>query len=104
MDTVGTVVSWVQEAWKTASRLPFEPGFWAALFAALVLAYLVSIARSLGRLRRRLSSAVAELEEIRSALKGIERTLERSRANDAPADREIRDIRDLPLRERKERP
>ncbi len=104
MDTIGPIVSWVQEAWNASSRLPFDPRFWGILFAVLVLAYIFSIARSLNRLNRRLSSLVTELEEIRLALKGIERVLERSWAKASPAEQENQDIRDLPLRERKQKP
>ncbi len=103
MDTIGTIVSWVQDAWNASSRLPSDPGFWGILFAILVLAYLLT-ARSLRRLDRRLSSTMTELEEIRSALKGIERTLQQARTKTPPADREGRSIQDLPLREGKERP
>lgn len=104
MDTIGSIVSWVQQAWSASSRLPFDPGFWGILVAVLALVYIFWITRSLNRLNRRLSSAVTELEEIRSALKGIERILERSRAKASPAGNERQDIRDLPLREGKNRP
>ncbi len=104
MDAIGTIVSWVHEAWNASSRLPLDPRFWGVLFAILVLAYLLSISRSVRRLDRRLSSAATELEEIRSALKEIERTLERSRVNPSPTDKENHGIWDLPLREGKEKP
>ncbi len=104
MDTIGTIVSWMQEAWNASSRFPSDPGFWGVLFAVLALAYLFSIARSVKRLNRQLSSAVTDLEEIRSALKEIERTLERSRVKPSPTDKENHGIWDLPLREGKEKP
>ncbi len=103
MDIGETIVSWVREAWNASSRLPFEPGFWGVLFAFLVLATVYSIARSLKRLNRQLTSAVSEFEEIRSTLKRIERVLERSESRPSPADTRNQDIRDLPLREGKER-
>ncbi len=104
MDTIGSIVSWVQQAWNASSRLPFDPAFWGILAAVLALVYAFSIARSLRRLNRRLSSAVTELEEIRSTLKGIERILERSRAKVSPAGNEKQGIWDLPLREGKNKP
>ncbi len=99
MDANETIVSWVRDAWNASSRLPFDPGFWGVLLAVLVLASLYSIARSLRRLNRRLSSAESELEEVRSTLKRIEKILERTQAKPSPTDRQRQDIRDLPLRE-----
>ncbi len=103
MDTVGTIVSWVQEAWNTSTQVAFDPRFWGILFALLVLASLYSLARSLRRLNRQLSSAVSELEDLRSTLKRVEKILERSQANPSPADARDQGILDLPLRERKEK-
>ena len=104
METMGTIVSWIQEALNAFSQFPFDPRFWGILLAVLVMAYFYSIARSFNRLNRQLSSALTELEEIRSALKGIERILERSRANPSPTAKEDQDIWNLPLREGKEKP
>jgi type II secretory pathway component PulJ len=104
METMGTIVSWMQGAWNAFSRSPFDPGFWGVLLAVLILAYFRSVARSVSRLNRQLSSAVTELEEIRSALKGIERTLERSLAKMSPTAKKDQDIRNLPLREGEEKP
>ncbi len=103
MDTVGTIVSWVQEAWNASFRPPYDLRLWGLLFAVLVLAYVFSIARSLRRLNRRLSSAATELEAVRSALKGIERVLEQSRTKPAPSSKASEGIWDLPLREGKEK-
>ncbi len=103
MDTIGTIASWAREAWNAAYRLAFDPGYRGVLLALLVLAFVYSIARSLRRLNRRLSSAVAELEQVRSTLARIERIVEPSRTKPSPVDRQNRDIRDLPLREGHER-
>ncbi len=101
METMGTIVSWLQEAWIALSQFPFDPRLWGILLAVLFLAYIWSIARSFNRLSRQLASTLTELEEIRSALKGIERILERSRAKPSPTGKENQDIWDLPLREGK---
>ncbi len=104
MDTAGTIVTWVQEAWNVSFRPPYDLRLWGILFAVLVLAYVFSIARSLRRLNRRLSSAATELEEIRSVLRGIERRLEQSRTKASPPSGENQGIWDLPLREGKNKP
>src|SRR5512146_255078 len=104
MEAMETIVSWMQEAWNAFYQFPFDLRFWGILLAVLVLAYLWSIARSFNRLRRQLSSAVTELEEIRLALKRVERILERSQGKPSATGKEDRDIWNLPLREREERP
>ncbi len=102
MDILESIVPWMQETWNTFSRYAYDPKTWIVLFAVLVLAYLRSIARSIDRLDRRLLSGEEDLEEIRSSLKRIEKTLERPRADVSPAGGQVRDIRNLPLRERAE--
>ncbi len=102
MDTFGTIVSWIQEAWNAYSQSPFDPGYWGLLIAVLVLAYVFSIARSIRRLKVQLSTAVGELGEIRSVLRGVERLLERSQAKPSPTGKQDQDIWHLPLREGKE--
>jgi len=104
METMGTIVSWMQEALNAFSQFPFDPRFWGILLAVLILAYFRWIARSFNRLNRQLSSAVTELEEIRSAVREIERNLERSRAKPSPTGKKDQDIWTLPLREGKEKP
>lgn len=104
METMGTLASWMQEALNAFSKFPFDPRFWGILVAVLILAYFCWIARSFNRLNRQISTAVAELKEIRSAVKEIERNLERSRATPSPTGKKDQDIWTLPLREGKEKP
>ncbi len=103
MDAIGTIVSWVQEAWNASFRPPYDLRLWGILFAVLVLACVFSIARSIRRLNRRLSAAATQLEEVRSTLRGIERHLEQSRTKASPPSRENHGIWDLPLREGKDK-
>jgi hypothetical protein len=82
------------------SQNSFDPKSWEVLFAVLVLLSIWSIIRALTRLARQLSSAVAELSEIRSILKELEKSLESWKTRLPTDDKKEKDILNLPLLER----
>ncbi len=99
METVGTFVSGMQEEWNAFSQSLTDPKFLVGfLLAVLVLVYLHSIGRAVNRLHRQLFSAMEEVGEIRSALREIEKSLDRTQPKPPQSDGRNQDIRNVPFR------
>jgi hypothetical protein len=103
MEQMELFVSWMREAVDGMVQNAFDPKSWGVLFAVLVLISIWSIVRALNRLTRQFSSTVAELSEIRSILKKVERSVESGNARSPSNDRGETDILNLPLREKDDR-
>jgi hypothetical protein len=100
MEQMELFVSWIRDVVNSVSQNSFDPKSWEVLFAVLVLLSIWSIIRALTRLARQLSSAVAELSEIRSILKELEKSLESWKTRLPTDDKKEKDILNLPLLER----
>jgi hypothetical protein len=100
MEQMELFISWIRDVVNSVSQNSFDPKSWEVLFAVLVLLSIWSIIRALTRLARQLSSAVAELSEIRSILKELEKSLESWKTRLPTDDKKEKDILNLPLLER----
>jgi hypothetical protein len=100
MEPMELFVSWIRDAVNRVPHNSFDPQSWGALFAVLVLLSIWSIVRALTRLARQLASVVAELSEIRSILKELERRVDSWKGGIPTDDRKVKDILNLPLLER----
>jgi hypothetical protein len=96
-------VSWIRDVVTSVSQNSFDPKSWEVFFAVLALLSIWWIVRALTRLARQLSSVMTELSEIRSILKGLEKSVESGKARPPTDDQKKKDILNLPLLERDNR-
>lgn len=103
MEQMELFVTWIHDVVNSVFQNSFDPKSWEVLFAVLVLLSIWSIVRALTRLVRLLSSAVTELSEIRSILKGLEQSVGSWKARLPTDGQKEKNILNLPLLERDDR-
>ncbi|MGB7970536.1 MAG: hypothetical protein WCF31_01065 [Candidatus Deferrimicrobiaceae bacterium] len=98
MESLGTMISWVVESITNLSASLFDPKYGGPLFVIFVLVVLYSIISSINRLKRKIASVSSELSAIRSVLRRIELSLDRTEGDRTPGEKEDKAIRDLLFR------
>lgn len=99
METMGMLISWVQEAINGISGSLSDPKYWALILSVLILLAVFSIVRAIRRIAREVASALSELSEIKAVLKEIEHSLGRFQAKPFSIERGAKDIWNIPLKE-----
>ncbi len=102
MDTLGMLISWLQEAINGIAGSLSDPKYWGLILSVLTLLAILSIVRSVRRLTREVASTLTELSEIKAVLKEIERSLGRFQAKPFSVEKGARDIWNIPLKEEKD--
>ena len=98
MDSPGTVISWIVESVTNLPATLLDPKYGGLILAIVALLVLYSIISSLNGLKRKIASVSSELAAIRSILKRIELSLDRSGGESSPVTKEDKAIRDLLFR------
>jgi hypothetical protein len=98
MDSPGTMISWIVESITNLPASLLDPKYGGPVLAVLALVILYSIISSLNGLKRKIASVSSELSAIRSILKRIELSLDRSAGESLPGAKEDKTIRDLLFR------
>ncbi len=99
METMSTLISWMQDAINGIAASLSDPKYWGLILSVLTLLAIYSIVRSVRRVAREVASALSELSEIKAVLKEIEHSLGRFQAKPYSIEKGARDIWNIPLKE-----